>query len=85
MIVILLSVSEFAVYLGKSPKRVYQLIHEGLLEEVGISVYRTRNGRIWLRTIAAASETCPWQEERRLSRSAPERRTENTGQRLCLR
>lgn len=64
MIVILLSVSEFAIYLGKSPKRVYQLIHEGLLEEVGISVYRTRNGRIWLRTIeAASSETCPWQEK----------------------
>lgn len=63
MNVVLLSVSEFAIYLGKSPQRVYQLIHEGLLDEVGITVYRTRNGRVWLRTIAAASETCPWQEK----------------------
>ena len=55
--VILLSVSEFAAYLGKSPGRVYQLIHEGLLDDVGITVYRTRNGRVWLRTIAASSET----------------------------
>lgn len=72
--VILMSVSEFAVYLGKSRQRVYQLIHEGLLDEVGITVYRTRNGRVWLRTIAAASETCPWQEERsvtELCSSAP--------------
>lgn len=55
--VILLSVPEFAVSLGKSPQRVYQLVHEGLLEDVGISVYRTRKGRVWLRTIAASSET----------------------------
>jgi hypothetical protein len=47
----LMSVPDFAVYLGKSPQRVYQLGHEGLLEEIGIAVYRTRKGRVWLRTI----------------------------------
>jgi hypothetical protein len=62
---ILQSVSEFAASLGKSPQRVYQLIHDGLLEEVGISVYRTRKGRVWLRTTAAISETFPGMEERR--------------------
>jgi hypothetical protein len=62
MIIVLMSVSEFAVFLGKSPQRVYQLIHDGLLEEVGISVYRTRKGRVWLRTTTAAySETIPRQ------------------------
>jgi hypothetical protein len=54
MIVTLMSVPEFAVYLGKSPQRVYQLVHEGLLEDVGISVYRTRKGRVWLRTTTPA-------------------------------
>ena len=54
MMVTLLSVPEFAVYLGKSRKRVYQLIHEGVLEDVGISVYRTRKGRVWLRTTTPA-------------------------------
>jgi hypothetical protein len=58
MNIVLMSVSDFAVFLGKSPQRVYQLIHDGLLEEVGISVYRTRKGRVWLRTTTAAySET----------------------------
>jgi hypothetical protein len=62
MIIVLMSVSDFAVFLGKSPQRVYQLIHDGLLEEVGISVYRTRKGRVWLRTTTAAySETFPRQ------------------------
>jgi hypothetical protein len=54
MIITLLSVPEFAVYLGKSPQRVYQLVHEGLLEDVGIRVYRTRKGRVWLRTTTPA-------------------------------
>jgi hypothetical protein len=65
VIVILMSVSEFAAFLGKSPQRVYQLIHDGLLEDVGISVYRTRKGRVWLRTTAASSETFPWRERER--------------------
>jgi coproporphyrinogen III oxidase-like Fe-S oxidoreductase len=69
MIVVILSVSDFAAFLGKSPQRVYQLIHDGLLEEVGITVYRTRKGRVWLRTIAANLETIPGEEERRLNRS----------------
>jgi hypothetical protein len=74
MIIVLMSVSDFAAFLGKSPQRVYQLIHDGLLEEVGISVYRTRKGRVWLRTTAASSETLPLPGERRLirvSESAP--------------
>ena len=59
MTVELLSVSQFAVFLGKSPQRVYQLVNDGLLEDIGICVYRTRKGRVWLRTIAADSETFP--------------------------
>ena len=55
MTVTLMSVPEFALVLGKSPQRVYQLVHEGLLEDVGIAVYKTRRGRLWLRTIAASS------------------------------
>jgi hypothetical protein len=53
--VTIMTVAEFAVYLGKSPQRVYQLVGEGLLEDIGIQVYRTRKGRVWLRTIAANS------------------------------
>jgi hypothetical protein len=54
MTVTLMSVPEFAVFLGKSPQRVYQLVQEGLLEDIGISVYRTRKGRVWLRTTTPA-------------------------------
>lgn len=52
----LYSVPEFATILGKSPQRVYQMMHEGLLQETGIGVYRTRKGRVWLSTIAASSD-----------------------------
>lgn len=55
IVVTLMSVPDFAVYLGKSPQRVYQLVHEGLLEDIGIAVYKTRRGRLWLRTIATSS------------------------------
>jgi len=55
MTVTLMSVPEFAVYLGKSPQRVYQLVHEGVLEDVGITVYKTNKGRLWLRTVAASA------------------------------
>ena len=45
------SVTEAAIELDKSPSRVYRMAREGLLEDVGIIVVRTKGkkkGRIWI-------------------------------------
>ena len=43
-----LSVEEVARLLSKSKDRVYDMANDGLLEDVGWMVLRTKAGRIWI-------------------------------------
>lgn len=43
-----ISVAECALRLGKGHRRVYEMVSQGLLEEVGFTVYRTEKRRIWV-------------------------------------